>query len=98
MCCANAPLTGFTNTRRGRDLVVLPGNHEPTAEFARWASRQLNLAPEQVLYTSGVSYCLNTDIGGGACATAVLRCNSSPCPPPLLPFLSGMQGSNNVYK
>lgn len=44
---------------------MLPGNHEPTAEFVTWAIRELGLSASQVLYTPGHSYVLDEDISSG---------------------------------
>lgn len=53
--------------------MVLPGNHEPTAQFAAWAWEQLGLKPQQVLFTAGSSYVMDEDMRAGKQVSLVLR-------------------------
>jgi isoaspartyl dipeptidase IadA len=56
------PIRSLCLARKDLDFVVLPGGHEPTSEFASWASKQLGLQHDQLLFTSGHSYALDEDI------------------------------------
>lgn len=50
---------------RSLDVIVLPGDHEATKEFASWVSRQLGLLPEQLLFTPTSSPVLDEGISSG---------------------------------
>eukprot|EP00960_Hanusia_phi_P000025 502-Hanusia_phi.AAC.2 len=48
--------------RPGLDVIVLPGGHEPTREFWSFMKDVLELGEDQVIFTSGDSFCLDDDI------------------------------------
>ncbi|EKX41719.1 hypothetical protein GUITHDRAFT_74499 [Guillardia theta CCMP2712] len=48
--------------RPGVDVIVLPGGHEPTREFWSFMKDVLDLGEDQVIFSSGDSYCLDDDI------------------------------------
>lgn len=49
--------------RRHLDVVVVPGNHDPTQEFVQWVVDTLQLDPRQFVFTSGRSAMMDHDIG-----------------------------------
>ena len=55
--------------RKGKDVIILPGGHEPTREYWEFCKEVLELSEDQVYWTSGKIYNLDDDIrrarGGG---------------------------------
>ena len=48
--------------RPGRDVIILPGGHEPTKEFWEFAKDMLGFDDDQAIFTSGDSKCLDHDM------------------------------------
>ena len=47
---------------RVQDIMILPGNHEPTREFVKFILPILGLAENQIIWTSGENFALDEDI------------------------------------
>jgi hypothetical protein len=58
----NLPSRCIGLLRPGRDVIVLPGGHEPTKEFWEFAKDILGFDDDQAIFTTGDSFCLDHDM------------------------------------
>ena len=52
----------FLSVLRPKDIMILPGNHEPIKEFVNFMIPLLGLSSEQIIWTSGDNFALDEDI------------------------------------
>ena len=52
----------FLSVLRPKDVMILPGNHEPTQEFVNFMLPLLGLSSEQIIWTTGEHFALDEDI------------------------------------
>lgn len=52
----------FLSVLRKKDLIILPGNHAPTREFVDFMIPLLGLSHDQIIWTSGDSISIDSDI------------------------------------
>ena len=57
----NLPSRCIGLLRPGRDIIVLPGGHEPTKEYWEFAKDVLGFDEDQAIFTTGDSFCLDHD-------------------------------------
>jgi hypothetical protein len=58
----NLPSRCIGLLRPGRDVIVLPGGHEPTKEYWEFAKDILGFEDDQAIFTTGDSFCLDHDM------------------------------------
>lgn len=58
----NLPSRCIGLLRPGRDIIVLPGGHEPTKEYWEFAKDVLGFDDDQAIFTTGDSFCLDHDM------------------------------------
>ena len=58
----NLPSRCIGLLRAGRDVIVLPGGHEPTKEYWEFAKDILGFDDDQAIFTTGDSFCLDHDM------------------------------------
>ena len=52
----------FLSILRNKDMIILPGNHQPTREFVDFVVPLLGLSHDQIIWTAGNSIDIDSDI------------------------------------
>jgi hypothetical protein len=77
--------------RPGRDVIILPGGHEPTKEFWEFAKDMLGFDDDQAIFTSGDSKCLDHDMDDAVLSKLRSLIESSDKPWTLVPYMVSPQ-------